>query len=378
MVAIAVAVVLVTVGIATANRWFPGTGGRPSTPALAAGPACGYKVALLGRLSDALGVGIRDTARLAVEQYNGAHVGCGVELVEFDTTGAPNRASGLAQEIVADEKILGVVGPVHGDEVNLAMSWLESGKVAAVSPSAPDSDLSQRGWSVFHRMVGSDRDDAVAGVTLLTNVLRVQKIFVVDDRSTVAVEVADEVERRLGASAVGTASIDGQPATVTATIAQIRLSGADSVYYSGFSTAGSALVEQLRTAQPNITIVGSVRLFANEFLTIAGPQANGTYVTSPVAPNLPGSFADAYEARYGTVAPYLGSEAFDATNILLSGLAAGRATRTDMLSWVDRYDGAGVSRHARFNADGDLALPQVWFLRVVDGAFVAESVIPDK
>ena len=114
-------------------------------------------------------------------------------------------------------------------------------------------------------------------------------------------------------------------------------------------------------------------------LTQAGKEADGAYVTYPLTPpDRTGTFATACKARYGTSPPFWGPEAFDAANILLAGIAADRATRAGMLTWVHEFDGDGVSRHISFNADGDLDAPQVWFHRVVDGAFRADSVIPDR
>jgi ABC-type branched-subunit amino acid transport system substrate-binding protein len=375
---VALAVPLLTGGIATAPTWFPGLDGAWELPGLSAGPTCGSKIAILGRLNDNRGTGIRDSVRLAVEQYNAEHEGCTVELVEFDTTGSDDNAHLRAREILADRKILGVVGPIHSTEASLSMSWLERDKVVAITPSAPDTNLSQRGWTVFHRMVGSDRDDAVAGARLLTGVLRLSRTFVVDDRSRVSVDTAYEVKRRLGDAVVGSASIDADPATLAATIAKIRASGADSVYYSGFVPTGSVLVTQLRAAQPSVPVVASDRLFTDDLLARAGVAAEGTYVTSPLMPpSNSGRFADTFKARYGMNPPYWGPEAFDAANILLSGLAAGRSTRASMLAWVHDYNGDGVSRHTSFNVDGDLDQPQVWFHRVVNGVFQPGSVIPD-
>src|SRR5262249_16477783 len=66
-------------------------------------PACGYKIAFLGSLKDVQGAAVRDSVRLAVDQYNAKHGNCASQLVEYDTSGqiGSNLASSRARQILS-------------------------------------------------------------------------------------------------------------------------------------------------------------------------------------------------------------------------------------------------------------------------------------
>jgi len=162
----------------------------------------------------------------------------------------------------------------------------------------------------------------------------------------------------------------------------VKASGADSVYFGGFSTAGGTFVQQLRKALPAVTVLAGDRVFTDTFIQAAGKNAaEGVYITCPCVPpsQARGNFADQFANRFKDAPGYYAPEAYDAANVLLAGLAAGKGTRADLLAWVNGYDGDGISRHVKFTPKGDLdgAHPQVWAYRVNAGDVKKEAVIPD-
>jgi branched-chain amino acid transport system substrate-binding protein len=390
------AVVLIAAAVTAYALWphpepGPGPGGGSAGPHApgAASPACGYKIAMLGVLSgdnNGDGTTIRDSAKLAVEQYNAKHTGCTVSLVEYDTqnaaTGKDELAAAKAADIAADPRILGVVGPVYASEVRVALPPLESAGVPVITPSATDTDLSQNGWKVFHRTLGTDLDQADAGVRYLNRVIKVTKTFVVDDGTTFGSGVAAEVDRRLGDSSAGTGTIDLNKPDYSSVINQIKSSGADSVYFGGFSKAGGGFVKQLRAAKSDIVVMAGDRVFTDTFIDTAGQSnAEGVYITCTCVPptEARNNFSTTYRNRFSDSAGYYGPEAFDAANILLSGIGAGKASRADMLAYVNAFDGEGVSRHVKFTVRGDLDVSrlQVWAYKVSSGTVRSVAVIPE-
>jgi branched-chain amino acid transport system substrate-binding protein len=390
IVTVAVALVLASAAAATACTSLTSGHGARTGP-LGTGPACDYKIAVLGGLSDVTGKAILNGARFAVEQHNAAHPTCPVGLAEFNTYNTTNRtydrAFAQASRIVADTRILGVIGPTYNDESDVALPVLNQGKVPAITVSAPKRELSQRNFEVFHRMIAGDDDDAKAALRYLTRVVKVTRTFVVDDRSAVGANEATEAANGLGPALAGTASIEypppgtgTAPPDYTAVIDRIKVSKADSVFYTGYAHPGGIFIKQVRAALPNITISGTARLYDNTFIAEAGDAANGVYMTSPEVPpaRIGRDFASQFAARFGENLPRYAPEAFDAVTMLASGIAAGKRTRADMLSWIDAYDRTGASRRVKFAFNGEPAAPQqVWSLRVVNGEFVAQTLIAD-
>lgn len=357
---------------------------KGAAPAVAA--ACGYKIAYLGLVtgdSAGDGVTVRDSTKFAIEQYNKKHPNCTVEFTEFDTQRKEDLGAQLARRVADDPKILGVVGPVYRSEVLAAVPVLNSEGVPMITPSAADADLSRKGWTVFHRLVATDADQAVAGARYLQKVANAKRTFIVADDSDYGVTAGTEVRRALRPTAVaGTANVKRADKDFAGTVKQVVDSGADAVYFGGFFDDGALFVKQLRAAKPGITIVAGDRVFTDSFVTGAGAGADGVVITCPCIPasQADRNFATDFELRYNESASYYGPEAYDATNVFLSGLEAGKSTRATMLAHVKAYDGRGVSRSISFTSTGDLGAKslQIWAYKVNGGGITKDQVIPDE
>jgi branched-chain amino acid transport system substrate-binding protein len=353
---------------------------RPAPPVAA--PVCGYKIAYLGILSgDNSGDGqtVRNAAKLALDKYNSKHTGCTAELVEYDTKGDEDTAATMASEIVRDEKIVGLVGPIWYSEAEKVMPIIDAAGIPVISPDLMYSDLSQKGWKTFHRTIGTDNDQADAAARYLTGTMKAQRVFIVSDSDEYASGVASETRLRLNTAFVGRADIKGDETTFANIITQVTASTADAVYFSGYHDAAGIFVKELRAAKPGIKIMGWDRIFTDLFVeTATSASAEGVVITCPCVPpsEARDNFANDYRERYSE-AGYYGPESFDAANVLLAALNAGKSTRADVNTFVNAYDGQGVSRQIKFTGTGDLNAPNptVWAYLVKGGTIYKDRVI---
>jgi ABC-type branched-subunit amino acid transport system substrate-binding protein len=376
-----VAVLLLVVGGIVFALTRPEPDPTPENPVAA---ACGYKIAYLGILSgDNSGDGktIRSSARLAVDKYNSANQGCTAELVEFDTKGDDDEAGRLAGEIVRDEKIVGVVGPIWFTEAEKVMPIFDAAGLPVISPSLMYTILSQKGWKTFHRTVGTDANQAAAAARHLTQTLRAQRVYIVTDNDEYATAVANEARLQLNTAFIGRADIAGDETTFASVVSQVTTSNADAVYFSGYHEAGGIFVKEMRAAKPDIKIMGWDRIFTDLFVEGAtSASAESVAITCPCVPpsEARDNFANEYkEKNSGETAGYYGPEAYDAANVLLAALKAGKSTRADVNTFVGAYDGQGVSRQIKFTPTGDLdtANPTVWAYVVRGGTIYKDRVI---
>jgi branched-chain amino acid transport system substrate-binding protein len=206
-----------------------------------------------------------------------------------------------------------------------------------------------------------------------------RRVFVVAEIDEYGAGVADDARLKLNTAFVGRAGIDGSAGTYGNTVREIVDSTADALFFSGYYDAGALLVKELRAAKPDIKIVTWDRLFTDLFAESAGnAAAEGVVITCPCVPpsEARDNYANDYKALYNE-AGYFGPESFDATNILLGAVAAGKATRPDVLSFVKAFDGQGVSRRIKFTAAGDLApeFAGVWAYTVKAGGVYKDQPI---
>ncbi|WP_326551223.1 branched-chain amino acid ABC transporter substrate-binding protein [Micromonospora sp. NBC_01813] len=356
------------------------TGGDEASPAA----VCGSRIAVLGPLSgDSADLGgyIYDGARLAFDQDRAEHPDCPVDLVDFDSQGDPKQAPVLAQRIVDDPRIVGVIGPGFSGEAEAALPILDQGGVTTITTSATRTELSERGWSTFHRLIGNDTAQGRAAGWYIDQVLDGAAVFVIDDGGAYGRGLADEVVDRLGAKVVQRATIAPRTTDFAAVVGQVRSAAADVVFYGGYYGEAGRLQRQLRSAGLTPTFVAGDAVKADGYFRTAGDYADADVViTCPCLPperageEFPQRYRDAFGVEPGTNS----AESYDAARVFLAGLRAGNSDRTSMEAFVDAYDAPGVATHIAWTKTGELvdSSVSVWAFRVERGLFVAERSIP--
>lgn len=350
----------------------------------ATGSTCDLKIAFFGALTGGnaqLGINIRDGAKLAVDQYNTKNADCKVGLVEKDSAGDPAQASGLATSLVADTKLLGVVGPAFSGESKVANPILSKEGVVIITPSATNPALATQGDKTFHRGLGNDASQGPGAANYIKTVLKSQKVFVVDDASEYGKGLADQVKQVLGATVVDSAVVKEQQVDFGAVIDQVKGSAADAIFWGGYYREASPFLKQYRDAGGKAKFIAGDGVKDQAFVDGAGAaNAEGAILTCPCVPpeKAGGTFAADYKAATGREAGTYSAEAFDAANIMLEGIKAGNTTRDKLETFVDSYQGQGVTTKFKFQENGEIdpASVAVWAYKVEAGKVVAEQETP--
>jgi len=345
---------------------------------------CGGRIAVLGPLSGDsadLGGNIRAGAQLAFERYRTRHPDCSVELIDFDSQGDPKQAPALAQRIVDDPRIIGVIGPAFSGESEAALPILDQGGVTTISTGATRIELSDRGWSTFHRLVGNDAAQGRAAAGYIDEVLSGEAVFVVDDGGAYGRGLADEVVAGLGQKVVQRATVRSRQTEFSAVVGLIRSADADVVFYGGYYAEAGRLQQQLRAAGLRATFVAGDGVKADGFIREAGvAAAEGAIITCPCLPpeQAGQDFPEIYRATFGVAPGTFSAESYDAATVFLAGIRVGHSRRADMEAFVDAYQEEGVTTQIRWAPNGELveSSVSVWAFRVQQGRFVAEQPIP--
>jgi branched-chain amino acid transport system substrate-binding protein len=343
------------------------------------GAACDLSIAFFGALTgDAanLGIAIRDGAKFAVDQYN-AEADCPVELVEFDSQGNPDQAPALAQEAINNEAIIGIVGPAFSGESEAANPLFEEAGLPIITASASDPGLA--GLAIFHRMIANDGVQGPAIATYIGDIAKSEAVFVVDDQSAYGLGLADIVRESLADRVVGSDSIQVGQTDFSATVTAIRSSGADTVFFGGYYTEAGLLTAQIRDAGIDALFVSGDGSKDPGYVEAAGAEAaEGAILTCACFPpeKASGTFYADFENEHGSPPGTYGAEAFDAGNVFLQGITQGTSTREDMLAWVDSYDADGVTKHIKYQEDGEIEALSVWAYTVLDGQVLGDQEIP--
>lgn len=347
---------------------------------------CDLKIGFFGALTGdaaSLGVHIRNGVKLAVDQYNTENADCKVTLAEFDSQGDPAKAPALAQQAVADAKMVAMIGPAFSGESEVANPIFDEAGLPALTASATRPSLGEKGWKIFHRGIGNDASQGPAAGRYIKDVLKAEKAYVVDDQSAYGAGLADEVKKVLGASAVGSDKVTVGATNFSAVTTKIKNSGATALFYGGYYTEAGLLLKQLKESGWTGTMVAGDGVNDANFIRIAGQaNAEGSILTCPCAPatEAKGSFVPDYKAAFNIDPGTYADVSYDITKIALAGISEGKSTRADLLAFINAYNSPGTATGVtyKFESNGELDPTQVtvWAFKVKAGAVVPEVEIP--
>ncbi|WP_327034697.1 branched-chain amino acid ABC transporter substrate-binding protein [Micromonospora ureilytica] len=373
-------------GVAMVALVAGGTACSSGDDAAGGGDACGSKIAFFGALtgsSAALGINENNGVKLAVDKYNKENADCKVELASLDSQGSPDQAPGLAQKAIDDTKILGVVGPAYSGESEAAGPLFSEAGLVTITPSATRPSLADQKWKTFFRAVGNDFSQGPAAGNYMKNVMKADKVYVIDDQSAYGAGLADEVKKLLGSAVVGSDKVqgEGKQTEFSGVITKVKAANVKAIFYGGYYQEAGLIRKQLTAAGVTAPLVAGDGVNDGAYITSAGEAAaEGTILTCPCQPaaEARGTFVQEFKALNGTDPGTYSDTAYDAANILLAGIKAGKTSREGLLEFVKGYSGEGVAASYKFTETGELdpAQVKVWAFKVTGGKVVPDQEIP--
>lgn len=364
--------------------------GGSDTTAAASGVTCdGVKLAFMGALSGdngALGQNMVDGAQLAIDEFNAANPNCQVQFddsTKFDSQGDPAQATPLADKVVGDTDIIGLIGPGFSGETRATLPKYEAAGLAMITPGATNAKLPCKNeacnefYTVFHRILANDDKQAPGVVKLIKDVIKAEKVGVIDDASTYGKGLADSVRAGLGALKVADATIDPNGDDYSTAITAMKNAGVDTVFYGGYFAEAGKLVKQMRDAGlTDVTFVSGDGALDVGFIEAAGPAAEGAFLTATGAPaDINPEFQAAFNAKYGKDPTLYSPEAYDVATVFLNAIAAGNTDRASVLAFIEAYDQAGITKQIKFDERGEPSGDAVFYTVVEGGKLVAKGQI---
>jgi branched-chain amino acid transport system substrate-binding protein len=322
-----------------------------------------------------LGINISNGVELALEQHNAKSGVTQVKLIKYDTQGDPTQATNQAKKAVTD-KVVGIIGPAFSGESKTSDPIFEEAGIPNISPSATNAKLAQNGWKFWHRVLANDDVQGPGAADFLAKTVGAKTVAVVDDQSDYGKGLADAVRKQLTTDGVKVAvndSINPDASSFSPTVNKVKPANVDAVYFGGYYSAAGKLVKQLRDGGVQGTFMSGDGTLDAQFITGGGAAANGALLTctcsSAVGSTDPAvqKFATDYKAKFKVDPATYSAEGFDATNIFLQAIDAGKTSTSDINTFVSAIDFKGVSKQIKFDPNGELAGNLLFVTEVKDG-----------
>jgi branched-chain amino acid transport system substrate-binding protein len=337
------------------------------------------KIAFFGALTgDAgnLGINIKKGLDLAVAQHNEANPDAQIDVEAYDSQGDPDQAPALADKAIADVCVKGIVGPAFSGESAAVNAKFEEAGLPLITPSATNPALSTNGWDVFHRaLAGDDKQGPGAASRIIAD--GKTKVGVIDDNSEYGKGLADIVQTSLGDKAVELNSLDPEASDYSAVITAAKDAGVDAVFFGGYYAAAGKLAKQMADAGVTAQFYSGDGSKDDGFIEAAGPAAEGAILTCTCAPKeVNPEFLKAFQdANKGEDPATYAAEAYDAASVFLAAIKDGKTSRADILSFINSYDAAGVTKQLNWDESGEVTGSAVYAYQVKNGVIEGLGLI---
>ena len=232
----------------------------------------------------AFGAQLKNGTEQAVEDINaaGGVMGQKLALSVGDDVSDPKQGVSVANKFAA-EGIKWVVGHFNsGVSIPSSDVYKESG-IIQVTPASTNPRFTDRPdmWNVFRTCGRDDQQGEVAGTYLAKN-FKGKKVAVVHDKTPYGKGLADETQKTMnkqGLKEVMYEGVNTGEKDYSALVSKLKQANVDVVYFGGLHTEAGLIIRQMRDQGLNAPMMSGDGIVSSEFVSIAGPGAEGTLMT---------------------------------------------------------------------------------------------------
>jgi branched-chain amino acid transport system substrate-binding protein len=322
---------------------------------------------------------------LAASQINaaGGILGHKVSLIEEDSACDAATAANAANLLVT-KHVNAIVGEYCSTDALPEEPIFNRAGLPVIFAAANSPALLTFGFKDIFLALNSAAEDSATAVAFFKQDLKETNIAVVDDQSAFGVAIADSMQTDLKADGMTEAggSIQAVPNTLvdfSSVIAAIKSSGATGVFWTGYYAQAALFVKQLAAAGVTASFVGDSAAFDPTFITGAGAAANGTYVTSAVAPSgaALNKFDSQFRKKYHSAPGPYSAYGYDGVKLMANAAEKAKSVKASkIIAALHKTNYVGITGPFKFAPDGDRTGVAEEILTVTNGAYVKNSVQP--
>ena len=267
-----------------------------------------------------LGTDMRDAFVLAIKQSGNKDV----ELVIEDDAQKPEIAVQIAEKMIQSDKVDLMTGIIWS---NLAMAVVPnavSQDIIYLSPNAGPSALAGAKCSPNYFNVAYQNDNFHEAMGQYAN-KDYKKTFILAPNYPAGKDSLTGFKRYYKGELAGEIYTQVGQTDYAAEIAQIRDSGADSVFFFLPGGMGIAFMKQYAQSGVDIPVMGPSFSFSQDILPAVGDAALGVKNSASWAKDLDNeankAFVEAFQAEYNRLPSVYAAQSWDTANLILSAMA---------------------------------------------------------
>lgn len=320
--------------------------------------------------------------KLAVDEVNqaGGVRGQKVELQVFDDAADPKEAVSVANKLIAQQDIVGLVGHMNSGTTKPATEVYHQAEIPVVMPVPTNPEITQRGFDNLFRIPPTDLAQGAAGARFALLKLGKKRFAIIHDKTDYGKPLAEIVRKTVianGGQVVAFEGITEGDKDFRAVLTKIKQANPDVLYFGGIYNEGGLVAKQAAELRLKVQFLSADGCYSSKFIELAGKSAAEGAIMSFIAPPVEANpamkkFAADFKATYGDINAFA-PNGYDATKVLIEGIK--KANNLDRAAIIKAlhapkfaYD--GVTGHITFAPNGDNKNEKLSFYKVKDGKFV--------
>lgn len=312
------------------------------------------------------GIGFTNAANLMADEWNekGGVLGRKIEIVQYDDKNSSEEAATIAQKIVSDGDIAGVIGHFSSGVCLTAAPIYNENKIIEISPSASHPDYSKIGNYIFRNNTVISAE-AAASIDIAVNDLGKKKIGIISiktDWGTNTSKVIKDLIAEMSAQGVTVVAheevVEGSD-DYSPAITKLNEAGAEVVICAGMYNLVAPVAKQYKQINPDIKIVGFSNAYSQQLIELGGDAVEGVcfpviFFSQSEETNVK-TYIDAYTAAYGNAPSALTSQAYDSVGMLLKAIETAGTTESQAVrDALAELQYLGVTGDTKFDKEGNV------------------------
>ncbi|WP_322923862.1 branched-chain amino acid ABC transporter substrate-binding protein [Paenibacillus campi] len=337
------------------------------------------------------GEAIRLGAQMSLEDHKEefGKMGYSLELVPYDDQGDPKKGVANAEQIGADQAILGVIGHLNSGVSIPASVVYEKYNIPMISPASTATELTDRNLKVVNRVVARDDFQGPAAANYAVKTVGAKKIFVIQDKTSYGQGLAEafrDKAKELGATIVGYEGITVGEKDFNGVLNIAATQNPDFIFFGGLYAEGGLIIKQARDKGITAPIMGGDALDSSGLVEVAGADVKGALYSSvagEIAKMKGGpEWAARYQKEFGKSPEGYSAYAYDSMSVMLNAIKkaiesdnGAMPTREQVCNDVRATkDFKGIATEVTFNDKGDNSFAKVYIYKFTSDTYPGELV----
>lgn len=333
------------------------------------------------------GLSVKNAVTLAEEQVNakGGVLGKKIALVIYDDAADPKEAVTLAQKLIEQDKVVGVVAGSYSMPTRAVSTIFNEEEIPMIAAYAIHPEVTLGDYTFRNGFLGKVEGSSAAYVSeVLMGAKRVALLYADNDfGKTLAEGYKSYVADKKTLEIVFEQAYPAKEKDYAPYLSKIKEVDPDLVVAFGYYFQTGPIVKQARDMGITAKMLGEEGADSPKLFEIAGSAAEGLVIVTNLNRDDPRpvvqDFLQEYRRRYGMEPDMVGASAYDALMVLVDAIARAGETESkavrDAIAATKDFDGlTGIIKG--FNEAGEVVKP-VQVQIVKDGKFTYLGVVDD-